>query len=318
MNIRGFYIYISILNNYFEEFKINNELFKNINKINNTNNNFNHSSSINFINGIKMCNILNTKYCLLCEEDIAVNNNSILNNFIYDFNNIENSSTWDIIILTPFGYNSIYKNTELQKHNFYRVYNNTLTSAIIIKKHMLAILLNIFEEIYNSTNNIIDKKYYTIFNYNNYWSNLQNKYNFYTYNKIFLSQLMYNYRINNNISNIILNTTIITSNNINVSKKIVKYNSNKSKKDDYKLKTSKKILFIIIIGISGCIISCIFLLMMCISIIRIYLKIKNIFGYNNTKIYPFGSFKYNKKGIRIKKRSKNISIKPVKISVMPK
>ena len=133
MNISGFYIYISILNNYFENFKINNELFKNINKINTTYNNFKYGSSIEFIKGINMCKMINNSYCLLCEEDITIINNSIINNFIYDFNNIENLSEWDIIILTSFGYNSINKNSSLQDHNFYRVHNNTLTSLIIIK-----------------------------------------------------------------------------------------------------------------------------------------------------------------------------------------
>ena len=321
MNIQGFYIYISILNNYFENFKINNELFKNINKINTTYHDNKYGSSLNFIKGINMCKILNTSYCLLCEEDTTITNNSILNNFIQDFNNIEKSSLWDIIILTPLGYNSINKNTILQHHNFNKVYNNTLTSAIIIKKHMLSILLNIFEEIYHSINNETHIKYYTIFNYNNYWSDLQAKYNFYVYNKIFLGELTYNYRVNRNVSNFIINNTInskINNNIINQSEKIIKYNSYTNEKNNYALKTSKKILFIIIIVVGVSILSCMLLTAFIIILMHIYLKSRIILGYRHSKIYPIGTIKHINKNIIVKRKNKKQVSYPFKIYVTPK
>ena len=181
---------------------------------------------------------------------------------------------------------------------------------------MLSILLNIFEEIYYSINNETSKKYYRIFNYNNYWSNLQIKYNFYVYKEIFLGELNYNNRINF-INNTIVNykKNIIV---INESEKIIKYNTYISKENNYKIKTSKKILFIIIIVVGVSIVSCVILIAFIVILMHIYLKSRIILGYRHSKIYPFGTIKHINRNIIVKRKNKKQLSHDFKIYVIPK
>ena len=67
-----------------------------------------------------------------------------------DFNNIHQSNLWDIILLTPLGFNSIlYENNYLTDNNFLKTNNNMVTSAFIIKDYMIPIVQKKFD-----TNNI--------------------------------------------------------------------------------------------------------------------------------------------------------------------
>jgi hypothetical protein len=119
---------------------------------------------------------------MVCEDDLCILNDDHFNKFVKDFNNIKDEK-WDIIVMTPSG----DKMPGLPYHNFYRIHNNQTTTAYIIKKTFVPILISNFKE---SVTALINGGHPNTYAIDQWWKQLQNKYIFCYYKDIYAGQLV--------------------------------------------------------------------------------------------------------------------------------
>lgn len=141
--------------------------------------------SLRFFSNMLYDTLVYEQYYFICEDNFYIINREYFEDFVRDFNNIKHSTEWDVILLTHFGNNNYsFDNDLLNKNNFLRNKKNTNTTAYIVKQSMLIHIINTFEKAMNDSEYFYD---INIFSFKNYWTDLQEKYKFYIYNRSFAS-----------------------------------------------------------------------------------------------------------------------------------
>ena len=137
---------------------------------------------------LELCLQDNNEYYLIIEDDFEIINEKNFLNFIKDFEKIKNNINWDLITLTPLTFiNNVDDNIKYESiDNFSRIINNVCTSAYIIKKNKIQILLNNFKE---SLILLMKTKNQDKYIHDIYWFKIQKVLKFYYYNDLFGSQL---------------------------------------------------------------------------------------------------------------------------------
>jgi GR25 family glycosyltransferase involved in LPS biosynthesis len=187
--LKGFYINLDERVDrmkHFENLKVKYDFFKNIKRL----------SAIKHKNGAIGCGMSHIEaltkllecaddsddYFMICEDDLCILNDNNYNKFINDFDNIKDKK-WDIIVITPSG----DKMPDLPNHNFYRIHNNQTTTAYIIKKTFIPILISNFRQ---SVTALINGGHPNTYAIDQWWKQLQNQYTFYYYKDIYAGQLV--------------------------------------------------------------------------------------------------------------------------------
>jgi GR25 family glycosyltransferase involved in LPS biosynthesis len=134
---------------------------------------------------LEMFETTNDPYIVVMEDDFCILNQDNFNNFVKDFELIKDSTEWKIIVLTPSG-NSVHGTPEMMHANFKRIVNTQTTTGYIIKKEMIPILISNIKE---SVNLQLQGLPSCISAIDIFWKQLQQKYPFYYYSKIFGGQL---------------------------------------------------------------------------------------------------------------------------------
>jgi GR25 family glycosyltransferase involved in LPS biosynthesis len=129
---------------------------------------------------LQMCQKFDEESFLICEDDLLIFNS---NNFEQFIKTLDDKQDWDLITLTPRG--DTLHNDELS-NGFKRIINNQTTSAYIVKKCMIPILIKNLQEAIEGLE--IDGKS-DVFAIDQYWKRLQIKYKFYYFEKLFAGQL---------------------------------------------------------------------------------------------------------------------------------
>jgi GR25 family glycosyltransferase involved in LPS biosynthesis len=118
---------------------------------------------------------------LVCEDDLTILNEERFRNMS---KNLVLEDDWDVITLTPRGDKVV--GDELPGE-FVRIQNNQTTTAYIIKKRMVPILIANLEEAIHGLSQGGDPNIYSI---DQYWKRLQIEYKFYYYKHIYAGQLV--------------------------------------------------------------------------------------------------------------------------------
>jgi hypothetical protein len=118
---------------------------------------------------------------LICEDDLLIIKEDAFKNMI---DNVRYEDNWDVLTFTPRG--DIMPGQDI-RDNFIRVNNNQTTTAYLIKKHMVPILISNLEEALVGLSQGGDPNIYCI---DQYWKQLQNVYKFYYFIDIFAGQLV--------------------------------------------------------------------------------------------------------------------------------
>lgn len=124
-------------------------------------------------------------YYLIMEDDLDIMNDSAFENFVNNFNKINNDDNWDVITLTPYG-KTMEKN---YKENFHRIIDTQTATGYIIKHDFIPKLL---PELYKGLDGLL--KGYDGPNPNPYvcdqcWKPLQQKSIWIFFNEVFARQL---------------------------------------------------------------------------------------------------------------------------------
>jgi hypothetical protein len=127
----------------------------------------------------------NEEYFAILEDDFMIFDDYNRKLFESDFNTINNSRTWDMIILTPRG-NTMSSKNDMTDANFRRIIENQTTTGYIIKRHMVPILIENIKEAIAMQLKGTDKNLCSI---DQYWKRLQRQYSFYYYLNVFAGQL---------------------------------------------------------------------------------------------------------------------------------
>ena len=185
--LKGFYINLDERvdrMNHFEKLKVTYDFFKNIKRL----------SAIKNSNGAMGCGASHIEaltklleydddYFMVCEDDLCILNDDNFNKFVKDFDNIKEDKKWDIIITTPSG----DKIPGLPYHNFYRIHDNQTTTAYIIKKTFVPILISNFKE---SVTALINGGHPKTCAIDQWWKQLQSQYTFCYYKDMYAGQLV--------------------------------------------------------------------------------------------------------------------------------
>jgi len=141
------------------------------------------------LNALRLCinnDNKNNKYVCIFEDDFMILNMENMERFLVGFHTIETSDAWDVIVLTPRG-NTVTSDDSMINNGFKKIMDNQTATGYIIKKDFVPILIkNLEEAIYymmrggNKDICAIDQ----------YWKQLQSRYNFYYYSHIFGGQLV--------------------------------------------------------------------------------------------------------------------------------
>lgn len=191
--INGFYINLDYRfdrKSHFEEYIKNFDFFKNIMRF----------SAIKFDNGAIGCGLshievlkilknIDSNYFCVFEDDFMIYDFSVFNCFMNDFEKIKTNSNWDIILLTPFfaKEKNDETNEELTKNKFIRICNAQTTTAYIIKKSFINVMIDNFID---AVNNLLNNGKSVIYAIDIYWKKLQKIHKFYTYKLRFAKQLV--------------------------------------------------------------------------------------------------------------------------------
>ena len=184
--LKGFYINLDERVDrmkHFENLKVKYDFFKNVKRL----------SAIKNSNGAIGCGVSHVEaltkllgydddYFMVCEDDLCILNDDNFNNFVKDFNNIKDEK-WDIIVITPSG----DKIPCLPHDNFYRIHNNQTTTAYIIKKTFIPVLISNFKE---SVIGLVKGGNPNTYAIDQWWKQLQNQYIFCYYKDIYAGQLV--------------------------------------------------------------------------------------------------------------------------------
>lgn len=189
--LKGFYINLDERVDrmkHFENLKLKYEFFKNIKRL----------SAIKNSNGAIGCGASHIEaltklleyansndsdnYFMVCEDDLCILNDDNYNKFVKDFDNIKDKK-WDIIVTTPSG----DKMPGPSFYNFYRIHNNQTTTAYIIKKTFIPILISNFKQ---SVNELIKGGNPNMYAIDQWWKQLQNRDTFCYYKDIYAGQLV--------------------------------------------------------------------------------------------------------------------------------
>ena len=186
--LKGFYINLDARIDrmqHFESMKTKYGFFKNIERI----------SAIKNSNGAIGCGMSHIKvltkllesddnYFMVCEDDLCILNDNNYNKFVEDFDKIKDKN-WDVIVITPRG--DMMQDIDLNQNNFYRINNNQTTTAYIIKKEFINILIANLKE---SITGLLKGGHPNVYAIDQWWKKLQNEYKFYYYKDIYAGQLV--------------------------------------------------------------------------------------------------------------------------------
>ena len=157
-----------------------NPFFKNINRFSAIKESKGYiGCSKSHIGVLQKCLDIDGEYFMICEDDLQINNNESLENFITNFNKIKNVDKWDLITLTPY-YCQLHHeqdNTMIQC-NFIRLITSQTASGYIIKKNFIKILLDNFKY---SMNKLSKGEQYSVYALDQYWKNLFRSHNIYAF-----------------------------------------------------------------------------------------------------------------------------------------
>lgn len=188
--LKGFYINLDERVDrmkHFENLKVKYDFFKNIKRL----------SAIKNSNGAIGCGVSHIEaltkllgydddYFMVCEDDLCILNDNNYNKFVKDFDNIKDKN-WDIIVITPSGDKMLDLDLDLPNHNFYRIHNNQTTTAYIIKKTFIPILITSFKQ---SIIGLVKGGNPNTYAIDQWWKQLQNQYTFCYYKDIYAGQLV--------------------------------------------------------------------------------------------------------------------------------
>lgn len=134
----------------------------------------------------KFINECNGECLMIVEDDIVILHESHFLSFSKDFESIQHSDTWDIIVLTPRG-DRVPGDKEMTDHRFQRIRNNQTTTGYIVKRAFATILL---ENVRESIQLLQDGVELDTCAIDQYWKRLQDKHRFYYYQDIYAGQLV--------------------------------------------------------------------------------------------------------------------------------
>jgi GR25 family glycosyltransferase involved in LPS biosynthesis len=141
-----------------------------------------HIKALKHINDISN----NSSFFIVCEDDFFIYNYANFTSFKNAFDIIKNDDSWDVIVMTPRGDTVSDISNNMTTNNFKKINNNQTATGYIIKPHMIPILIDTFKE---SVDGLIRNQDPNIYAIDQNWKKLQNKYNFYYYDKLFGGQL---------------------------------------------------------------------------------------------------------------------------------
>ena len=124
-------------------------------------------------------------YGIVLEDDFFLLDHNHFRNFLNDFKIIQDSGSWDVIVLTPRG-TTITGTEDMISKNFYRINNNQTTTGYIVKKNTIPVIIDSFKESVNGLIKGLDPNEYAL---DQIWKKVQNKHNFYYYRDVFAGQL---------------------------------------------------------------------------------------------------------------------------------
>lgn len=186
--LKGFYINLDERVDrmkHFEHLKVKYDFFKNIQRLSAIKNSNNGAIGCGASHIEALTKLLgyDDDYFMVCEDDLCILNDDHFNNFVKDFDKIKDKK-WDIIVITPSG-------DEMPGgqvvHNFSRIHNNQTTTAYIIKKTFVPILISNFKE---SVIGLIKGGNPNTYAIDQWWKRLQDQYTFGYYKKIYAGQLV--------------------------------------------------------------------------------------------------------------------------------
>ena len=126
------------------------------------------------------------EYFLVCEDDLTISSDKVFTKFEKYFDNIKNSDKWDLILLTPFSAFTIAGDNELNNNHFVRIVNGQTTTAYIVKKSFIDLLIMNFDIAIKSMEKGGSNPEFAI---DIFWKKLQPQCNFYTFKYRFMGQL---------------------------------------------------------------------------------------------------------------------------------
>jgi GR25 family glycosyltransferase involved in LPS biosynthesis len=141
--------------------------------------------ALSHIKALESLSTIQTPYVAVLEDDFMIFDEIRLSAFFQDFEKIKHSNKWKVISLTPCGITVIEKN-EMTQNGFKRIRANETTTGYIMKKEMIPILLENFNESVILQFKQVDKHISSI---DQYWKPLQVKHPFYYYLNVFGGQL---------------------------------------------------------------------------------------------------------------------------------
>lgn len=139
--------------------------------------------TLSHIECLKMLSQKNDKYYMVLEDDFCLLHEQNFNNFLEEFNKIQDNNQWDLITLTPRG-DTISHNI---CDNFHRISNNQTTTGYIIKHTFISKLLPVFEASVSKLENGGDPNEWAL---DSCWKPMQKYTQFWYYNYIFAGQLL--------------------------------------------------------------------------------------------------------------------------------
>tara|TARA_B110000046_G_C13025509_1_gene413786 strand:+ start:5744 stop:6388 length:645 start_codon:yes stop_codon:yes gene_type:complete len=126
------------------------------------------------------------EYFLVCEDDLIILSDNALTKFEEYFEKIKDNKEWDLILLTPFSAVSVNGDAELNENHFVRIVNAQTTTAYIVKKSFIDLLIMNFDIAIKSMEKGGCNQEFAI---DMFWKKLQPQCNFYTFKYRFMGQL---------------------------------------------------------------------------------------------------------------------------------
>ena len=137
------------------------------------------------------------EFCLLVEDDFCIFNKHNFKNFIQLFNIIKKDTQWDLITFTPIS--RIVKDYEpLKQYNIKRTFDTQTTTAYIIRKRFIPILISAFEF---GVTKMEEGGKPILYTADRIWKPLQKKHIFLYYQHVFAGQLPGISDIENRVTN---------------------------------------------------------------------------------------------------------------------
>ena len=138
---------------------------------------------LSHIKALTLCQNTTLPYVAIFEDDFTILNPTAFQEFLIEFERIQTSESWKVIVLTPRG-------TTIHREDigpFKRIMDNQTTTGYIIKRELISVLIDNLKESARLQMEGVEKNISAI---DQYWKRLQTTYPFYYYTDIFAGQLI--------------------------------------------------------------------------------------------------------------------------------